>query len=103
MVYLPVTLQEDGYLVPCTNIHLFFVYVNTVGDVGRLLFHGQQHIASVVIEAYGWQHKASLNLGQDTKLTTQPTFSFWQNTLINSLIQHFFIQVAVMSIKFSNI
>jgi len=76
MVYLPVTLQEDGYLVPCTNIHLFLVYVNTVGDVGRLLFHGQQHIASVVIEAYGWQHKASLNLGQDTKLTTQPTFSF---------------------------
>jgi len=76
MEYLPVTLQEDGYLVPCTNIHLFLVYVNTVGDVGRLLFHGQQHIASVVIKAYGWQHKASLNLGQDTKLTTQPTFSF---------------------------
>lgn len=86
MEYLPVTLQEDGYLVPCTNIHLFLVFVNTVGDVGRLLFHGQQQIASVVIEAYGWQHKASLNLGQDTKLTTQPTF--WSNILFNFLIQH---------------
>jgi len=90
MEYLPVTLQEDGYLVPCTNIHLFLVYVYTVGDVGRLLFHGQQHIASVVIEAYGWQHKASLNLSQDTK-THDPTnlFLLTKHSIQLFLIQHF--------------
>jgi len=76
MEYFPGALQEDSrYLVPCTNIRLFFVFVNTVGDVGRLLFHGQQQIASVVIKAYGWQHKASLNLGQATKINSRPHFS----------------------------
>jgi len=102
MEYLPVTLQEDGYLVPCTNIHLFLMFVNTVGDVGGLLFHGQQHIASVVIKAYRWQHKASLN--RSRYQTHNPTNLF---LLTKHSIQLFdttlFTQAAVMSIKFSSI
>lgn len=43
----------DGtlYLIASTDILLGTIDVDTIGDVGRLLFNGNQQIESAVIEA----------------------------------------------------